>query len=69
MFAPLPFLHIPEDSRITLRLVNPKNRLEYSLSIYYSSSTGERESTEYITEDEKDQFDIKGVPKVRSSTL
>ena len=28
----------------------------YSLSIYYSSSTGERE--EYITEDEEDQFDI-----------
>ena len=28
----------------------------YSLSIFYSSSTGER--AEYITEDEKDQFDI-----------
>ena len=43
--------------------------VKYSLSIYSSSSTGERESTEYITEDEKDQFDIQGVPKVRSSTL
>ena len=30
----------------------------YSLSIYYSSSTGERERAEYITGDEKDQFDI-----------
>ena len=28
----------------------------YSVSIFYSSSTGER--AEYITEDEKDQFDI-----------
>ena len=28
----------------------------YSRSIYYSSSTGER--AEYITEDEKDKFDI-----------
>ena len=28
----------------------------YSLSIYYSSSAGERE--EYITGDEKEQFDI-----------
>ena len=28
----------------------------YSLSIFYSSSTGER--AEYFTEDEKDQFDI-----------
>ena len=25
-FAPLPFLHIPEDSRIILRFLNPKNR-------------------------------------------
>ena len=57
-FAPVPFLHIPEDSGITLCFLNPKKKtfVIYSLSIYYSSSTGK--IAEYITEDEKDQFDI-----------
>ena len=36
--------------------VSKKPFVIYSLSVYYSSSTGER--AEYITEDEKDQFDI-----------
>ena len=36
--------------------VSKKLFVIYSLSVYYSSSTGER--AEYITEDEKDQFDI-----------
>ena len=36
--------------------VSKKPFVIYSLSVYYSFSTGER--AEYITEDEKDQFDI-----------
>ena len=30
----------------------------YSLTIYYSSSTGERKRAEYVNGDEKDEFDI-----------
>ena len=46
-FTPLPFLHIPEDSRRVLRFLNPKNLLWYIPCLFIIVSAQERESRIY----------------------
>ena len=46
-YTPLPFLHIPEDSRRILRFLNPKNLLWYIPYLFIIVPAQERESRVY----------------------